>query len=192
MPFSVWPEFRPVFSSACLRDSGHGRRCCRARSLHACRRCPTSSVRFAPMRISDRLHFRHAGVAIRCVSRSLYGSLAAVVARSAAARAPSHVHAPRACRDRGPLCMLAVYALYFRNPGGRLAAHDAYALRTFANFYVTVPAVLAALARLLLTRGAPSGAIRRFSRRPPSSPSSSSTRSASSRNTSGQRAASFP
>ncbi len=43
------------------------------------------------------------------------------------------------------LCALALYALYFRQPGGRLAAHDAYALRTYANFYVTVPAVLAAL-----------------------------------------------
>lgn len=43
------------------------------------------------------------------------------------------------------LCALALYALYLRQPGGRLAAHDAYALRTYANFYVTVPAVLAAL-----------------------------------------------
>ena len=43
------------------------------------------------------------------------------------------------------LFALALYALYFRHPGGRLAAHDAYALRTYANFYVTVPGVLAAL-----------------------------------------------
>ena len=43
------------------------------------------------------------------------------------------------------LCLLALYALYLRSPAGRLAAHDAYALRTYANFYVTVPAVLAAL-----------------------------------------------
>ena len=48
------------------------------------------------------------------------------------------------------LCILAIYALYFRQPGGRLAAHDAYSLRTFANFYVTVPAVLAALLGYLL------------------------------------------
>jgi len=48
------------------------------------------------------------------------------------------------------LCVLAVYALYFRHPGGRLAAHDAYSLRTFANFYVTVPAILAALIGYLL------------------------------------------
>jgi hypothetical protein len=39
----------------------------------------------------------------------------------------------------------ALYALYLREPGGRLAAHDAYALRTFANVYLTVPGVLAAI-----------------------------------------------
>jgi hypothetical protein len=39
-----------------------------------------------------------------------------------------------------------LYALFLRGPAGKLAAHDAYALRTYANFYVTVPAVLAALA----------------------------------------------
>ena len=48
------------------------------------------------------------------------------------------------------LCILAIYALYFRHPAGRLAAHDAYSLRTFANFYVTVPAILAALLGYLL------------------------------------------
>ena len=40
----------------------------------------------------------------------------------------------------------AAYALFVRMPGGRLAAHDAFALRTFANLYVTVPAVIAAVA----------------------------------------------
>lgn len=39
----------------------------------------------------------------------------------------------------------AVYALYLRQPGGRLAAHDAAALRTYAAFYVTVPAIAAAV-----------------------------------------------
>jgi hypothetical protein len=39
----------------------------------------------------------------------------------------------------------AAYALFLRQPGGRLAAHDAYALRTFANLYVSVPALLGAL-----------------------------------------------
>jgi hypothetical protein len=37
----------------------------------------------------------------------------------------------------------AVYAYFFREPGGRLAAHDAYALRTFATYYLT-PYLLAA------------------------------------------------
>jgi hypothetical protein len=44
------------------------------------------------------------------------------------------------------LAAAALYALFFRHPAGRLAAHDAYALRTFAEFYVLIPAVLAALA----------------------------------------------
>ena len=49
---------------------------------------------------------------------------------------------------------LAVYALELRHPGGRLASHDAYALRTFAQFYFTVPAVIAALlGYLLIARG---------------------------------------
>jgi hypothetical protein len=49
---------------------------------------------------------------------------------------------------------LAVYALGVRHPGGRLASHDAYALRTFAQFYFTVPAVIAALLGcLLIARG---------------------------------------
>jgi hypothetical protein len=39
----------------------------------------------------------------------------------------------------------AVYALFFREPVGGLALRDAYALRTFANFYLTVPGLLAAL-----------------------------------------------
>jgi hypothetical protein len=43
------------------------------------------------------------------------------------------------------LSALALYALFFRHPAGRLAAHDAYALRTFVNFYLTLPAFLAAL-----------------------------------------------
>ena len=43
------------------------------------------------------------------------------------------------------LCAAGAYALLLRHPGGRLAEHDAYALRVFANFYVTVPAVIAAL-----------------------------------------------
>jgi hypothetical protein len=41
--------------------------------------------------------------------------------------------------------VLAVYALYIRVPAGKLAAPDAFALRTFASYYVTLPALLAAL-----------------------------------------------
>jgi hypothetical protein len=43
------------------------------------------------------------------------------------------------------VCGAAVYALYLRQPGGKLAEYDAFALRTFAYFYFTVPALLAAL-----------------------------------------------
>jgi hypothetical protein len=41
---------------------------------------------------------------------------------------------------------LAVYALFFRAPAGKLALENAYALRFYAHFYVTVPCLLAALA----------------------------------------------
>jgi hypothetical protein len=40
---------------------------------------------------------------------------------------------------------LAMYALFLRHPAGRLAAHDALALRTFVDLYITLPALLAAL-----------------------------------------------
>jgi hypothetical protein len=44
------------------------------------------------------------------------------------------------------LIALAIYALYFRVPVFRvLADHDAYALRTFTGFYLTLPGLLAAL-----------------------------------------------
>jgi hypothetical protein len=43
------------------------------------------------------------------------------------------------------LCVSGVYALVFRHPGGRLAIHDAYALRTYADYYVTLPALVAAM-----------------------------------------------
>ena len=50
------------------------------------------------------------------------------------------------------LWVLALYALFFRHPGGKLADHDAYALRTFTNFYLTLPALLAALIGLRAAR----------------------------------------
>ncbi len=43
------------------------------------------------------------------------------------------------------LWVLASYALVLREPGGRLTAYDAYALRTFTYFYLSLPALLAAL-----------------------------------------------
>ena len=39
----------------------------------------------------------------------------------------------------------AAYAMYFRHPGGKLTDYDAYALRTYVSFYVTLPAFIAAL-----------------------------------------------
>ena len=41
--------------------------------------------------------------------------------------------------------LLALYALILREPGGTLAAHDANALRVFTYWYLTLPALLAAL-----------------------------------------------
>jgi hypothetical protein len=41
---------------------------------------------------------------------------------------------------------LAVYAFFFRTPAGKLAYENAYALRMYASFYVTVPCLAAALA----------------------------------------------
>ena len=46
----------------------------------------------------------------------------------------------------GGVWLLAIYALFFRTPAGKLALENAYALRMFASFYVTLPCVLAALA----------------------------------------------
>jgi hypothetical protein len=40
---------------------------------------------------------------------------------------------------------LAAYALLLRHPGGKLTDYDAYALRAFASFYFTLPALLVGL-----------------------------------------------
>jgi hypothetical protein len=45
----------------------------------------------------------------------------------------------------------AIYALFFRRPAGRLAAHDAYALRTFTEYYLTLPVLIAALVGYVLS-----------------------------------------
>ena len=41
---------------------------------------------------------------------------------------------------------LAIYAFFVRSPGGRLTLENAYSLRMYASFYVTVPCLAAALA----------------------------------------------
>lgn len=46
--------------------------------------------------------------------------------------------------------LLAFYAVVLRQPGGKLAAHDANALRTFTNLYLTLPALVAALIGIAL------------------------------------------
>jgi len=51
----------------------------------------------------------------------------------------------------GALVVGALYALFLREPAqGALAPRDAYALRTFANFYLTVPGLIAALLGFVL------------------------------------------
>ena len=67
----------------------------------------------------------------------------AIASRSEGVRSRVRVFAPRLLA--GALVAAAVYALYFREPRGRLAAHDAYALRTFTQHYLTLPALVAAL-----------------------------------------------
>jgi hypothetical protein len=76
---------------------------------------------------------------------------AGLLAAAAMAAGARHAALNRLVRTRVPLAIavvlvaLAIYALYFREPAGKLAAHDAHALRTFASFYLTVPVLLAAL-----------------------------------------------
>jgi hypothetical protein len=48
------------------------------------------------------------------------------------------------------LLIAAAYALFLRQPGGKLTDYDAYALRTFADFYLTWPALVAALVGLVI------------------------------------------
>jgi hypothetical protein len=48
------------------------------------------------------------------------------------------------------LVILAVYAAFFREPGGRLAEYDAHSLRTFTAIYLLWPGLAAALAGMVL------------------------------------------
>ena len=75
-------------------------------------------------------------------------AVAALAAVAIGARIPALT---RAVRRGTPValpaivCTAALYALYLRQPGGKLTDYDAYALRTFTYFYFTLPALLAAL-----------------------------------------------
>jgi len=85
------------------------------------------------------------------------GGAAALVLLLSAARSPATSTA--AARWAPPLlaCVviaLAAYAFAVRHPGGKLTDYDAYALRTFAIFYFTVPALIAAIiGYMIVARG---------------------------------------
>jgi hypothetical protein len=73
----------------------------------------------------------------------VFGALVIIGRRTRQWSARVMTHFPNALT--GVLTALACYALWFRHPGGRLTDYDAYALRTFADFYFTLPALIAAL-----------------------------------------------
>lgn len=85
------------------------------------------------------------------------GAAATVVAYRAAARRPAVAARLRRAVPAalaGALAALALYAWFLREPGGRLAWHDAMALRSF-GWYLTpvgVAAAVAGMARLMLRR----------------------------------------
>jgi hypothetical protein len=62
----------------------------------------------------------------------------------------AHVRAYAPSVLAGALILAAIYAFHFRAPAGRLAHYDAYALRDFVRFYLSVPALIAALAGFAL------------------------------------------
>jgi hypothetical protein len=72
-------------------------------------------------------------------------TIAALWLATKSARFSSHVVSAAPVVVAVALWVLALYALFIRHPAGKLAAHDAYALRTFTDFYLTLPALLAAL-----------------------------------------------
>jgi hypothetical protein len=98
----------------------------------------------------------YAELPIVFVSNLRWWQYAAVAAAAIAAPAAAvaALRRPRVGREivrwlppllNGAVFLLAVYALFLRHPGGRLAPHDAYALRTFTAFYFTLPALIAAI-----------------------------------------------
>jgi hypothetical protein len=85
------------------------------------------------------------------------GAVAALALLAAARRSPrvsGWVHGTLPSALAIAVTLLALYAFLFRQAGGRLTDYDAGALRMFANFYLTVPALIAAIVGYaLLTRG---------------------------------------
>ncbi len=73
------------------------------------------------------------------------GSLAAVALATRSRRLSAAVEAWVPTIIVLVVWLLAFYALVLRQPGGKLAAHDANALRMFTYWYLTLPALLAAL-----------------------------------------------
>ena len=108
--------------------------------------------------------------------------------RSVALAARAVGHAARrdvgARRDRRWHVAAGCLRAFFRHPAGKLAVHDADALRTFTDLYLSLPPLIAALAGLGYCPGV-SIAIRPSSARLRSSPASSSTKFGSSRTISG-------
>jgi hypothetical protein len=70
---------------------------------------------------------------------------------------PRSARAMQAVRRGAPAAIVivvlaaAAYAFLWRQPGGKLTDYDAYALRNFANLYLSVPALIAALAGYALS-----------------------------------------
>jgi hypothetical protein len=94
-----------------------------------------------PFAYFRNLRWWHYGLLV--LAAAVFGLALAAAARNPALRNRMRAHAPLALALA--LVAAAVYAYYFRHAGGRLAEHDAAALRTFTNDYVTLPVVAAAL-----------------------------------------------
>lgn len=84
---------------------------------------------------------------VMLAAAGMAGLLAA--SHNARVRSAITVFAPRALA--AAVVVGAIYAMVFRKPGGRLAAHDAYALRTFTEYYLTLPVLIAALVGYVLS-----------------------------------------
>ena len=104
---------------------------------------------FGPMlHYSDRAivfvtHFQWWQYVLLCLAAGAAVALSVLGARRPAVGARVRVLVPRVLAVA--LIAAAVYAMYLRRPGGRLAPHDAYALRTVSAYYLTLPGVVAAL-----------------------------------------------